>query len=280
MTTFDDLRSWIGREQSSADIVTEDLARKFAATFDNDGGMPRIGDAAPGLIHFCLAQPLAPSAKLGADGHPNRGDFLPPVPLPRRMWAGGTLRFHRDLLVGERVTRRSRVADVVSKEGRSGTLCFIKVEHAIDVEGRSVIEEDQSLVFRAASEGTKPSQRTEVAAKGAHRQDVLPTPILLFRYSALTFNGHRIHYDRRYVTEVEGYPGLVVHGPLLATWLYRFATKIRGVNPQLFSFRGQSPLFDSEIITLHAGEEEGGGLSLWAAHRDGPVGMTAKAVWS
>jgi 3-methylfumaryl-CoA hydratase len=278
--TLDDLRAWVGREQHGEDILTEDLARKFVATFDDDCDPPRNGEPAPGLIHFCLAQPVTAVSKLGPDGHPERGEFLPPVPLPRRMWAGGNLRFHRELLVGETITRRSRIADIVTKQGRSGALCFVNVEHSIEVEGLPVIEEEQTIVYRAASDAPTPGQQAEPAAIGDHCQNMLPTPVTMFRYSALTFNSHRIHYDLRYATEVEGYPDLVVHGPLVATCLHRYAKRLRGAAPSIFAFRGQSPMFAGEAILMHAQEGDDGRLSLWAARRDGSVAMTANAGWS
>lgn len=278
---FDTFRGWIGREEQSADVVSVDLVRKFHATFDVlDGGsadLPQAGDATPRLIHFCLAQPAVPTRQLGEDGHPQRGGFSPPVPLPRRMWAGGALTFHGDLRVGDVITRTSRIADVTMKEGRSGVLCFVTVHHTIAVDGETRVEERQDIVYRGADSGA-PSKTPPAAAPGEHRRAVDPSPPFLFRYSALTFNGHRIHYDRRYATGVEGYPGLVVHGPLQATLLMNFATTVRGTPPARFSFRSVSPLFDNDPVLLHA-RADGDGLKLWTARPDGPEAMIADAAW-
>jgi len=272
------LRSWIGREDEASEVVTPELVHKFRATLDLPGGKPAPGDPAPPLIHFCLAQPVAPQAELGPDGHPARGGFLPPVPLPRRMWAGGEFLFRQDIRVGDTVRRISRVADVVLKEGRTGPLCFVTVRHQVEAGGAVALEERQDLVYRGADMGGAAKAPTPAEA-GSHRREVDASATLLFRYSALTFNGHRIHYDRRYAMQVEGYPGLVVHGPLQATWLLNFAASIRGAAPSHFSFRGLSTLFDDDPIRLHA-EEDGDRLKLWTARDGGPVAMSSEAAWS
>jgi 3-methylfumaryl-CoA hydratase len=271
------LRSWIGRQDVAHDVLTEDLARKFAVTLGTP--VARAGEPAPPLIHFCLAQPAMPPDALGPDGHPRRGGFLPPVPLPRRMWAGGEVAFHRDLRVGETIVRRSRIADVTVKEGRTGRLCFVAVAHAIEVDGATAIDEVQTLVYRDAAPVTPPGKPPPQAAEGEHVDRVVATPTLLFRYSAITFNGHRIHYDRPYATGEEGYPGLVVHGPLQATWLCHLAAKVRGRTPARFTYRGLSPVCDGHTIGVHAREGEDGRLSLWTAQDRGPVAMAAEAFW-
>ncbi|MBX3550925.1 MAG: MaoC family dehydratase N-terminal domain-containing protein [Pseudolabrys sp.] len=274
---LDTFRGWIGREEHAADVVGVDLVRKFQATFDRPADPLQTGDVAPRLIHFCLAQPAAPTAQLGEDGHPQRGGFLPPVPLPRRMWAGGALTFHGDLRVGDAITRTSRIADVAVKEGRTGVLCFVTVNHTIAVDNEVRVEERQDIVYRG-TEGGAPSKAPPAAASGEHRRAIDPSPPFLFRYSALTFNAHRIHYDRRYATGVEGYPGLVVHGPVQATLLMNFATDVRGTPPARFSFRSVSPLFDNDPVLLHA-RKDGDSLKLWTARPDGPEAMVADAAW-
>ncbi len=268
------LRQWIGREESAAEQLTAALVDRFNATFDRPGAAV-AGGPAPLLIHLCLAPPAAPTAGLGPDGHPARGGFLPPVPLPRRMWAGGAFAFHSAIRVGETVARRSTIRDVTVKQGRSGTLCFVTVDHRIEADGRLAVEERQDIVYRAA--GT-PDGRAAPAPQGAQRRQVVPSAALLFRYSALTFNGHRIHYDAPYVRQVEGYPGLIVHGPLQATLLAQYAEALRGRPPARFAFRSLSPLFDDADFTLNAVEEEGG-LKLWTARAQGPVAMEARAGW-
>jgi 3-methylfumaryl-CoA hydratase len=275
-----ELQRWIGREMTAHDVVTRELVRRFNATFDAGGPEPLDGDIAPRLIHFCLAQSAAPGSELGEDGHPARGDFLPPVPLPRRMWAAGALAFRGEIRVGETVTRRSRVADVQAKQGRAGELCFVIVDHVVEASGQVAIEERQTLVYRGSGGGGVPPKLDAAGAVGVPRRTIEPTASLLFRYSALTFNGHRIHYDRTYAVEVEDYAGLVVHGPLQATLLMRLASGLRdGVAPRRFEFRSVSPLFDTAPVQLFADTDSGGSLRLWTARPDGPEAMVAEAHW-
>lgn len=274
---IDHLRQWIGREETRSEQVTPALVDRFRATFDQEGEA-QDGDVAPVMIHLCLAPPTVPTSGLGPDGHPARGGFLPPVPLPRRMWAGGAFTFHDDIRVGEMVQRHSTIRDVTVKEGRSGVLCFVTVEHRITADGRAVLTERQDIVYRNIDAPGGAKKTPEPAPHGAHRVVVEPSAPLLFRYSALTFNGHRIHYDSPYVTGEEGYPGLIVHGPMQATQLVQFAADIRGKRPAQFDFRSLSPLFDIADYTLNAVEEDGG-LKLWTSYADGPVAMEARAAW-
>jgi 3-methylfumaryl-CoA hydratase len=271
------LRSWIGREEHMSDHVTADLTGKLHATLGLAGALPGEGESAPRLIHFCLGQPAVPAAALGPDGHPARGGFLPPVPLPRRMWAGGRVAFYGDLKVGDVVARVSRIADVTLKEGSTGPLCFVTVEHRLEVRGRLALEERQDIVYRGAT--AAPIRSADPAPSGAHHALLETSATTLFRYSALTFNGHRIHYDRRYAIEQEGYAGLVVHGPLQATQLLHFAARLRGRPPDTFSFRSSSPLFDDDRCWLHA-EASDGAMKLWTAREGGPVAMMAEATWT
>lgn len=278
MIDIDHLRAWIGRSEDDSEQVTDSLVRRFNATFDLDTEV-KDGDRAPAMLHLCLAPPAAPTSGLGVDGHPARGGFLPPVPLPRRMWAGGAIRFVEDIRVGERVTRHSTIRDVTMKEGRSGILCFVTVDHRFESGGRLRIEERQDIVYRDIDAGRgAPLKAPAVAAHGAHRVMVEPSAPLLFRYSALTFNGHRIHYDTPYTRRAEGYPGLIVHGPLQATQLVQFAAQIHGKCPAQFTFRSLSPLFDIADYTLNA-EADQDGLRLWTSYADGPVAMEAHASW-
>jgi 3-methylfumaryl-CoA hydratase len=271
------LRSWIGREEAREELVTPSLAERFNATFNLTDDTAN-GATAPLLIHLCLAPPAAPTSGLGPDGHPARGGFLPPVPLPRRMWAGGAFTFHNDIHIGETVTRRSRIQDVVVKQGRTGTLCFVTVNHEFHSDGRHVITERHDIVYRGADAARAATKTASPAAHGTHRRVIYPSTALLFRYSALTFNGHRIHYDAPYVRNVEGYPGLIVHGPMQATMLVQFAADLRGKRPTQFDFRSLSPIFDDGDFTLNAVEEHGG-LKLWTSYIDGPVAMEARATW-
>jgi len=279
-TTLDiaHLRTWIGREDIGEDTVSVDLARKYHAMLDFAGAPPDSGAVVPRLIHFCIAQPAAPTAKLGLDGHPTRGGFLPPVPLPRRMWAGGALTFLGDLRVGDTMRRVSRIEDVTVKEGRTGSLCFVTVNHTVEANGARVVAERQDIVYRGLGSTSATANAPSVAEQGQHQRPMRAEAPLLFRYSALTFNAHRIHYDRRYVMDVEGYPGLVVHGPMQAAWLCNYAGELHGAPPKRFNFRGQSPLFDDDDFVLHA-TADGDTMKLWTAKIDGTLCMSAEARW-
>lgn len=272
------LREWVGRKDSASERITAQLVQRFNATLGLSCGT-MLNEAAPLLIHFCLAQPAVAGASLGSDGHPARGGFLPPVPLPRRMWAGGAFTFHESLRIGDDVSRVSEIKDVVLKEGRSGQLIFVTVEHRISVAGLGCVTERQDIVYRDAEAYTPaPAGSLALAPAGEQQRRIVPTSTLLFRYSALTFNGHRIHYDAPYVRDVEGYPGLIVQGPMQATQLAHLAADIGGRAPKAFSFRSLSPLFDIADYTLNA-SAEGDRLKLWAARIDGPVAMEALAEW-
>jgi 3-methylfumaryl-CoA hydratase len=225
---------------------------------------------------------MVPQSRLGPDGHPARGDFLPPVPLPRRMWAAGRLEFFDPLRVGDAVERQSRIADVNVKEGRSGRLCFVAVDHEISTPRGLALKERHDIVYRDVSSDDPAQQaapaRGESARQAQWGETKVADAVMLFRYSALTFNGHRIHYDRQYVSEVEGYPGLIVHGPLQATLLIEFAASIRSAGPKAFSFRALNPLFDGQEFTLNAAESDGA-LDLWITGPAGRTTMAGKAEW-
>ncbi|MCF8480958.1 MAG: MaoC family dehydratase N-terminal domain-containing protein [Rhodospirillum sp.] len=276
---LDPLRGWIGREETRSEHLTGALVQRFNATFDR-AFAAEDGAEAPLLIHLCLCQTTAPTAELGPDGHPRRGGFLPPVPLPRRMWAGGAVTFHAPMRIGEVITRRSVIEDVTVKEGRSGTLCFVTLTHHVESGGRKALTERQDIVYRdgSGSDPVKPPPPPEPAPPGDNRRVIDLSPVLLFRYSALTFNGHRIHYDAPYASGEEGYPGLVVHGPLQATLLAQYAADLRGATPSRFGFRGRVPLLDTDDFTLNA-TADGDGLRLWTAAMGGPMAMEARAEW-
>jgi 3-methylfumaryl-CoA hydratase len=277
---LEELRQWIGRTESAQDTITPRLEASLRATLDRSPEQPTVGDSATLGVHWCLAPPIVPTDALGDDGHPLRGGFLPPVPLPRRMWAGGELAFEAPLQVGDTVTRTSQIEDVAIKEGRSGTMCFVTVRHSWATERGPALEERQDIVYRAGNAG-RPAAAipAEVSLPQASCQRVWPCdPVLLLRYSALTFNGHRIHYDYPYVTEVEGYPGLVVHGPLQATLLMSLAVEARGGTPRRFAFRGVAPLIAGRPIVAKAGPNRET-LRLWIEDADGRTTMTADASW-
>lgn len=272
------LKQWIGREETVHDVATLDLARKLHATLDRPSPVPSVGEPLPLLAHFCLTQPAVATGSLGRDGHPPKGGFLPPIPFPRRMWAGGRLKFSRPLLVGDEITRTSRIVDMKFREGRSGALWFVTVQHRLETGGTLILEEEQDIVYRDAPTGPMPLPGGEPAQKGEVQRHVEVSSVLLFRYSALTFNGHRIHYDRTYAVEVEHYPGLVVHGPLQATLLANLAAELAGKLPKSFEFRSTSPLFDLHPVVLNA-TQNGDVIDLWTARPGGPVAMAAKAVF-
>src|ERR1700730_13372701 len=212
---IDHLRQWIGRTTEASDIVTAQLVKGLRATLFQEIGEPKPGDAAPWTVHWCLGHPVFPMSELSQDGHPTRGGFLPPVSLPPRLWAGGELECVEPLRVGDEAKRSSRISDVTMKTGSTGVLCFVSVEHLITTPRGTAIRERQDIVYRDMS-GAQPAASAKPAAAprlAQHSEGHMADPVLLFRYSALTFNGHRIHYDRDYVTKVEGYPGLIFHGP-------------------------------------------------------------------
>lgn len=274
------LRTWIGGKEVASEVISRELVKKFRATLNLSGASPECGEPAPLLINYCLAQASAPTNLLGEDGHPQRGGFLPPVELPRRMWAGSTLTFYGALHVGDLLQRESRISDVIVKEGRSGVLCFVTIDHRIDVRGELKIEEKQSIVYRDAVPPirTSNSANMDPAPAGVHSRDIVVSAPLLFRYSALTFNSHRIHYDYPYATQVEQYPGLVFHAPLQATLLLNYATELKGTPPKKFTFRGLSPLFDKDRVRMDA-VEDNDKLKLWTSRENGPTAMSAEAVW-
>ncbi len=271
---MDHLKSWIGATRESRDAITPRLANGLAAVLDETPLLAE-GDFPPHGIHWCLSPDIVPMSGLGPDGHAARGDFLPPVPLPRRMWAGGELVFSGEFRVGDAITRHSRIVDVTLKNGRTGPLCFVTVTHDYTGPRGQVLSERQDIVYRpvqTASAG--PSQDIPHPSPDASHE-VEASPVLLARYSAVTFNGHRIHYDRDYCQREEGYPGLVVHGPLQATYLLRLACRIReGRLPVRFAFRSIAPLFDGDIFTVNAAADAED-HTLWVRSHTGGVSMHA-----
>jgi 3-methylfumaryl-CoA hydratase len=275
---LDHLRQWIGRT-NEASIVTAQLVRGLRATLFMEIGAPKPGDAAPFTAHWCLAQPVYPMSELGPDGHPTRGGFLPPVPLPRRMWAGGELEFFEPLRVGDEMTRTSRISDVTMKTGSTGVLCFVSVEHSITTPRGTALRERQDIVYRDMSNAPAPAKPAPPPPVAKHRESHMADPVLLFRYSALTFNGHRIHYDRDYVTKVEGYPGLIFHGPLQAAFIVELAAKLHGgAAPKKFVYRGVQPLFEGSEFSVNA-NDAGAGMELWTANSAGQPTMKGTATW-
>jgi 3-methylfumaryl-CoA hydratase len=276
-----EIGDWVGSSEVRTDWITPARVAAWNATFDREAGVPVDGDPTPLGFHWTLSPPLARESELGADGHARTGGFLPPVPLPRRMWAGSRIVFHQPLAVGERVERRSEISAVQEKHSDKGRLVFVTVTHRI-TGGRGVaIEEAQDLVYReaptpGAATATVP---VDVAPPGAWRKTIAPTETLLFRYSALTFNGHRIHYDRRYVERVEGYPGLVVHGPLIATLLLNLLQQhLPSASVARFNFKAKRPTFDvSPFSVWGSPTERAGQYRLWSTNNHDELAVEADA---
>ncbi|MDP2131292.1 MAG: MaoC family dehydratase N-terminal domain-containing protein [Erythrobacter sp.] len=250
--------AWIGREVRASDRLDEGLAARWLATFDLARPSPAI---MPQGIHFALCTPEAPTAQLGEDGHPARDNspdsFLPPFPMPRRMWASSKIAFHAPVAIGAVIERRSRIAAISEKQGSSGPLAFVDVSHETLANGTLAVVETQSIVYRDAARPDAPlsppppgDAQFDPAGWDAHRS-LTPDARLLFRYSALTFNTHRIHYDAPYAQSIERYRGLVVHGPLIASLLLQLAAQELGENRlHTFQFRGLSPAMAGEPLHL------------------------------
>ncbi|MBU9456143.1 FAS1-like dehydratase domain-containing protein [Burkholderia multivorans] len=270
--------AWIGRREDSVDRITPAPIRLLRATLD-DAEPSALPDALPPLWHWLYFLPGERQSNIGTDGHARRGGFLPPVALPRRMWAGGRLQFLRPLAVDTPIQRRSTIANVQSKSGRSGQLVFVTVLHEIGDAQGVAIREEQDIVYRdappPAAAGTPAPAAQPAPTDEQYSRIVTPDPVLLMRFSALTFNGHRIHYDRPYAMEEEGYPGLVVHGPLIAMLLME---ELRRTHPdktiRAFDFKAVSPLFDTAPFTVN-GKLEGHTARVWARGPQGQLAMQA-----
>jgi 3-methylfumaryl-CoA hydratase len=276
--TLTHLQSWAGKTETLSDVITATPLRALSATLDRDDAQPVPGTALPPLWHWLYFLPQHRQSEIGPDGHAKRGGFLPPVPLPRRMWAGGRLQWlpGNPLVVGDAVQRISRIESVTHKAGRTGDLLFVLVKHEVHNANGLALTEEHDIVYRAAAQPGDAAPPPTPAEKGAFWQrEVVPDEVLLFRYSALTFNGHRIHYDRKYVTEVEGYPGLIVHGPLIATLLVDL---VRRNAPHAFiksfNFKAVRPTFDLHPFRLNGqASEDGKSVRLWAQDHEGWLTM-------
>ena len=280
---MDNLKTWIGRSETRLDLVGATPALALNATLDHPETAFSPGTPLLPLWHWLYFLPLHRQSEIGPDGHAKRGGFLPPVPLPRRMWAASQFEFRSPVRVGDAVERTSTIADVSMKEGRTGRLVFVKVRHEVRCNGAAdpAIVEFHDIVYREAKrpdDVEPPPQRAETGA--AWQREVVPDDVLLFRYSALTFNGHRIHYDRKYVTEVEGYPGLIVHGPLIATLLMDL---VRRNAPEAdiatFRFKAVRPTFDPHPLRVNGAlQPDGKTVRLWAQDHEGWLTMDATAT--
>jgi 3-methylfumaryl-CoA hydratase len=273
------LKEWIGQKESDIDYVTVPAVHRLAATLDRDDPMPRMGDPLPVGWHQILFPRVVRHSQIGPDGHPQRGDFLPPVPLPRRMFAGKRTSFHTDLQVGDAVRRDSVIQDVVVKQGRTGTMVFVTVKTDVTGPRGLAIAEEHDYVYREApAPGAAPQPPQPAPGKAVWSRTVTPDPVMLFRYSALTFNGHRIHYDLPYVTQVEGYPGLVMNGGLTTLLVFELARARAAAPIRHISSRNVRALFVNQPITL-GGEPSADNRTakLWALNADGALALTAEA---
>ena len=277
------LKEWIGKSETISDVATATPYAALSATLDWPAERPAIGTPLPALWHWLYFLPLHRQSGIGPDGHAKRGGFLPPVPLPRRMWAGSQFEFHKPLRVGDAITRVSTIQDVTEKSGRTGPLVFVKVRHEIRRQNDAdvALTEFHDIVYREAAkpDDVAPPPKN-AAATATWQRKWVPDDVLLFRYSALTFNGHRIHYDRRYVTEVEGYPGLIVHGPLIATLLLDLLRhQLPEAQVTRYEFRAVRPVFDiNHFFVCGEPQPDGNTFRLWAKDHEGWLTMDASAV--
>jgi len=283
--TITHLQEWLGKTESLQDTVTAAPVRALSATLDRSDPAPSKGTFLPELWHWLYFLPCALQSEIGSDGHPKRGGFLPPVPLPRRMWAGSRIQWLAPLSVGDEIERVSKIESVIHKAGRTGDLIFVLVKHEISNQHGLALIEEHDIVYRdAPAPDDKPVAPTPAPTDAKWTKTITPDDVLLFRYSALTFNGHRIHYDRKYVTEVEGYPGLIVHGPLIATLLVDLVRQsIPGCTLKSFEFRAIRPTFDINIFKVSAKPDlekdpSGKTISIWAEDHEGWLTMQASAV--
>jgi 3-methylfumaryl-CoA hydratase len=272
------LTDWIGRRERTADTLHATTVQALAATVGASAEPAGADGTAPELRHWLCFLPLAPKDQIGPDGHPRRGGFLPPVPLERRMWAGGRLAFHEPVRVGDALTRESEILNVAEKAGRAGAMVFVTVRNTVSTPRGLAVEEEQDLVYLPMPQAWSPPPPESAPAEPAWSERVEVDEVMLFRFSALTFNGHRIHYDLPYAREREKYPGLVVHGPLQAMLLLDAARR-RAPSRRVagFSFRAVRPLFRHDEVRL-LGEADG--EALCTANGEGAVGMRARVTWA
>jgi len=277
-----DLQAWVGRTEMRHDVLVTERCVALQASLDDPGTLFSDGDALPPLWHWLYFWDIAPRSGLGRDGHPALGGFLPPVGPARRMWAGSRVLFPGTVRLGEPVTRVSTIDSIAEKTGRSGRLVFVTVRHEISGRDGLAIVDEHDIVYREDN-GTNASARPgEPAPESAtFRKTVDPDPTLLFRYSALTFNGHRIHYDREYARDVEGYDGLVVHGPMLATMMVGLAGRSYADRRiSRFEFRGLRPILDTDTFTVNADPDGANALSVWVANGAGLLAMQGRTEFA
>lgn len=280
--SLEKLKDWIGREQSTEDLAAPFPVRALAATFDEADPDPASGDPLPPLWHWLYFLDAARQSKIGPDGHAERGDFLPPVPLPRRMWAGSRFSFDGEpLCIGETISRHSQIKSVEPKEGSTGSMLFVTVQHTVSgPRGVSFVEEHDIVYREAAKPGEKAKEPKPAPTDATWKKTIEADPVLLFRFSALTFNGHRIHYDQPYVTGEEGYPGLIVHGPLMGMLQIELARRSNPNRiPRSFEFRALSPVFAGSTFSVQGRQEADGSVATWIANAGGGLAQQGRVTF-
>ena len=275
---IDHLRKWIGKIDNVTDYVTPIVEQRYRATLNMDIGNPKHGEPVTSGLHWMLGWNLVKNDELGVDSHPALGEFLPPVPLPRRMWAGSEIKVLKPIRVGDKVVKQSTVADIQVKEGRTGLLCFVTAEYNFLVNDEVTINEKHNIVYRDISKsGGGSGYSKEIPEKADLSKKIFMHPTILFRYSAIGFVGHRIHYDHPYTVNEENYPGLIVHGPLQATYLLRAAEKLMGKQVKSFTHKVMAPVFANSEYMVGVDKMDDGSVSCWGATKEFGVTMRAEA---
>ena len=275
---IDHLRKWIGKIDNVTDYVTPIVEQRYRATLNMDIGNPKDGEPVTSGLHWMLGWNLVKNDELGADSHPALGEFLPPVPLPRRMWAGSEIKVLKPIRVGDKVVKQSTVADIQVKEGRTGLLCFVTAEYNFLVNDEVTINEKHNIVYRDISKsGGGSGYSKEIPERADLSEKIFMHPTILFRYSAIGFVGHRIHYDHPYTVNEENYPGLIVHGPLQATYLLRAAEKLMGKQVKSFTHKVMAPVFANSEYMVGVDKMDDGSVSCWGATKEFGVTMRAEA---
>ena len=275
---IDHLRKWIGKIDNVTDYVTPIVEQRYRATLNMDIGNPKDGDPVTSGLHWMLGWNLVKNDELGVDSHPALGEFLPPVPLPRRMWAGSEIKVLKPIRVGDKVIKQSTVADIQVKEGRTGLLCFVTAEYNFLVNDEVTINEKHNIVYRDISKsGGGSGYSKDIPEKADLSEKIFMHPTILFRYSAIGFVGHRIHYDHPYTVNEENYPGLIVHGPLQATYLLRAAEKLMGKPVKSFTHKVMAPVFANSEYMVGVDKMDDSSVSCWGATKEFGVTMRAEA---
>jgi len=274
------LQDWVGKREEIKDCTYATPVKALALTLNYTEFDVKEGNALPELWYWLYFLPIVPMAKVGPDGHPKRGGFLPPITLERRMWASGSLHFQQDLLIGEEISKTSEILKISEKEGKSGKMVFVTVKHSIRSARGVAVEEEQNIVYLPMPKTFVQPPPNPAPAELDWKEEYPIDPVLLFRFSALTFNGHKIHYDRQYATEVEKYPGLVVHGPLQALLLFESAKNNNpGKKPARYTFKAVRPLFDFDQLFVCGQSKADGSHDLYTVNTEGNIGMQATITW-